>query len=60
MRFTYPLNYTERLGRCIIKKVRDYGYKYRVSFGTSFRQFAAIGQAREFAREDYRTHATSN
>lgn len=49
------LGYTERLGRCIIKKVRDYGYKYHVYYGQSFRQFATIGKARAFAT-DYHQH----
>ena len=52
-----PLGYTEKIGRCIIKKVRDYGYKYHVHYGSSFRQFGTIGKAREFANAYYTTHA---
>lgn len=52
-----PIGYIEKRGRCTIKKVRDYGYKYRVYYAQSFRQFATIGQAREFALEDCRRYA---
>jgi hypothetical protein len=47
-----PIGYIEKRGRCTIKKVRDYGYKYHVFYGQCFRQFATIGKAREFALND--------
>ena len=50
------IGYIEKLGRCTIKKVRDYGYKYKVFFGQSYRQFATIGKARQFALEDWQAH----
>lgn len=46
------IGYTERLGRCVLKKVREYGYKYHVYVGESFYRFATIGKAREFALQD--------
>ena len=49
-----PLGYIEKRGRCVIKKVSDYGYKYHVFFGTSFKRFATIQKAREFAFDDLR------
>ena len=51
----YPLNYTEHIGRCIIRKVREYGYKYRVTYGPCSKQFATIQKARDFAFSDLQT-----
>ena len=45
---TKPIGYIEKLGRCLIKKVGNYGKKYIVYEGQCFWRFATIRQAREF------------
>ena len=47
-----PLGYIEKKGSCIIKKVSNYGKKYKVFKGMSFWRFATIQQARKFASEN--------
>lgn len=47
-KFTKPIGYIEKHGRCIIKKVMAYGKKYIVYEGQCFWRFATIHQAREF------------
>ena len=54
----YPIGHMERLGRCVIKKVQDYGYKYHVYAGVIRHKFATIKKAREFAYQDFLSHAT--
>ena len=48
-KFTKPIGYIEKVGRCIIKKVSSYGRKYVVYEGQCFWRFATIHQARAFA-----------
>jgi hypothetical protein len=43
-----PLGYIEKRGGCVIKKVREYGYKYVVYIGCTCYRFASITQARTF------------
>lgn len=44
--YVKPIGYIEKIGRCIIKKVQNYGMKYRVSEGQVAWHFADIHKAR--------------
>lgn len=53
-----PLGHIEHIGRCTIKKVCEYGYKYRVFVGSSVHKFATIRLARNFAINDFHQNAS--
>lgn len=46
-----PVGYIEKVGRCTIKKVQHYGYKYRLFIGQCFYKFASLEQARAYAKQ---------
>ena len=49
--YTKPIGYIEQIGRCVIKKVANYGKKYIVYEGMCFWRFADIHKARKFAQK---------